>query len=241
MLHNRMTASAPGRSACLGPANSGPIATHDKPETFLPVDRPAAFRKMWCPRSDSNRHASRRRILSPLRLPFHHSGLVALPNWPHKPRQHRRMGNRPPNSFSNLVACPSSLRRQPLSRIVHTECVAVRQLSRLQTGLKPARPLRARAMGKAFRHRNPAGIALQRVVADLLGSIDRLFEIALLDRAERSAAPRGPRCRTGNRPETRCAPKCRCFRSLRLRADLVGLAKDAKSSCTWWPISCATT
>jgi hypothetical protein len=28
----------------------------------------------WCPRSDSNRHASRRRILSPLRLPFHHSG-----------------------------------------------------------------------------------------------------------------------------------------------------------------------
>ena len=32
------------------------------------------FLLRWCPRSDSNRHASRRRILSPLRLPFHHSG-----------------------------------------------------------------------------------------------------------------------------------------------------------------------
>lgn len=28
----------------------------------------------WCPRRDSNSHASRRRILNPLRLPFHHSG-----------------------------------------------------------------------------------------------------------------------------------------------------------------------
>lgn len=29
---------------------------------------------IWCPRSDSNRHALRRRILNPLRLPFRHSG-----------------------------------------------------------------------------------------------------------------------------------------------------------------------
>ena len=48
--------------------------------TFLPQlpGRPAPLIfENWCPRSDSNRHASRRRILSPLRLPFHHSGHLA--------------------------------------------------------------------------------------------------------------------------------------------------------------------
>lgn len=30
----------------------------------------------WCPKADSNRHASRRLILSQLCLPFHHSGEV---------------------------------------------------------------------------------------------------------------------------------------------------------------------
>lgn len=34
-------------------------------------------RESWCPRSDSNRHALRRRILNPLRLPFRHSGPVS--------------------------------------------------------------------------------------------------------------------------------------------------------------------
>ena len=45
----------------------------------------------WCPRSDSNRHASRRWILSPLRLPFHHSGVgCALPKPPVAVNYNRR-------------------------------------------------------------------------------------------------------------------------------------------------------
>ena len=38
-------------------------------------------RVLWCPRSDSNRHSSRKRILSPPRLPFRHarSGRLSIP------------------------------------------------------------------------------------------------------------------------------------------------------------------
>ena len=49
--------------------------------TAASTARPSRHRlhcqESWCPRSDSNRHALRRRILNPLRLPFRHSGQLS--------------------------------------------------------------------------------------------------------------------------------------------------------------------
>ena len=55
--------SVPLRNWPLLPQQRGKRPTFSKKGRFL-----------WCPRSDSNRHALRRRILNPLRLPFRHSG-----------------------------------------------------------------------------------------------------------------------------------------------------------------------
>lgn len=37
-----------------------------------------SFADVWYPRPDSNRHASRRGILNPLRLPFRHLGTAPI-------------------------------------------------------------------------------------------------------------------------------------------------------------------
>ena len=48
-------------------------ATHSGGTPFIAGHQQQILR--WYPRSDSNRHDLRRRILNPLRLPFRHSGL----------------------------------------------------------------------------------------------------------------------------------------------------------------------
>jgi hypothetical protein len=47
---------------------------------FLPGKDPLdlSFADVWYPRPDSNRHASRRGILNPLRLPFRHLGTAPI-------------------------------------------------------------------------------------------------------------------------------------------------------------------
>ena len=57
--------------------------------------------------------------------------------------------------------------------------IALRYISTLKTAREPVHALAACAMGKAFGHYRTLRLALQRVVADLRGGVQRFFDIAL--------------------------------------------------------------
>ena len=127
-----------------------------------------------------------------------------------------------------LVGQNPTLSNKDRLRLGRAERIAILQLSRFQPDLKPFRPLGTGAMGKAVRHRHLTGVALQRVIADLLGRVDRLFEITGINGAEllfHIAAPdAGQTIRLQLDPDRDCV----AFRLRHLIADLVGLAQNAK-------------
>ena len=97
--------------------------------------------------------------------------------------------------------------RRPI-RAARPECVAVVDRSRLIALLEPLRALRRGAVVEAFRHDIALRPLLDRVVADGRRRVERLLEIAVLDRADflRMLAPR---CRRSSRLATRRGSRAR--------------------------------
>lgn len=111
------TAAPPAYPAGTGPPffPAGSERAHRRSRV---TGKPEDIRESWCPRSDSNRHALRRRILNPLRLPFRHSGqrvrvyrLPALPSTPPRPAKAAPRGRcrrRPPRPSAALSGTTAS-------------------------------------------------------------------------------------------------------------------------------------
>src|SRR5258706_5936689 len=89
-------------------------------------------------------------------------------------------------------AATGSARCAPTDRseLARLERPALVGAAGLEAALEPAHALRARAMREALGHDGAARLALQRVVADLRGGIQRGLDVALLQppRAHRLGA-----------------------------------------------------
>src|SRR5207245_8912394 len=66
------------------------------------------------------------------------------------------------------------------SELPRLERVALGHVACLEAALEPRHALRAGAVGEGLGLDGAARLALQRVVADLRGGIERLFDVALL-------------------------------------------------------------
>jgi hypothetical protein len=65
--------------------------------------------------------------------------------------------------------------------LLHLEGVALLDLARLETLLEPVHALRAGAVRETLGLHGAAGLALQGVVADLRGGVQRLVDVAGLE------------------------------------------------------------
>ncbi len=118
------------------------------------------FETSWYPRSDSNRHALRRRILNPLRLPFRHSGKRKLGQGLIAPSP--RGARWVLRFFARFARCgtnrPAGMKAAPKPRIQMRFRGRIRLCLRLRRGR--AWPVARRAIGRnRCRHDSSSGSA----------------------------------------------------------------------------------
>ena len=79
---------------------------------------------------------------------------------------------------------PPAPRQSEGSEVGCRKRVAIGDLAGLQPDGEPALALLGRAVGEGVRHRALARVALEGIVADLAGGVQRLFEVSGFDGAE---------------------------------------------------------